>query len=271
MKLKSVLKTIDWGTVFTIAGVLNTIATCVVAAMDGAEAGRFLDALEEDAGVKEKAETALPHFGRTFGLATVTIGCEIAANVFNKKEIRRLNTALAVMASQIPHYRKVVAGEVGAEKEKELWQKADEERLEVYENSLGEAVHIFRDPVNDITFEATTKQVLDGLHEMQRQISNGSCGRGITYWSDFYTVLDRPELINDSAMRSGFAYDVIFYSWDTDWIGFYLEPKKDRLGREYYVIQSTVGCSSDVDRDEEELCVMYGGSEFGEAGRAIGE
>ena len=258
MGIKDKLARIDWSTVCTAISCVGVVGTGIFSGIGGVKMSEEWDS-EKSLG--EKAKIIFKHEWPAMICGVVTIGCTIMGRHLDKKEIAKmaaeLSAATAFSASQMNSYRAEVREEVGAEKEAEMYNKSLE-RVRKGENGRpDEFIHRFRDPYNKIWFDATMSDIWRGMDYLNQRCWNPMCDDfGFMTLDLFYMGMGRSDLITQKMSNSGWTIEILEELYGGYGINFWLDPKKDRFGQTYYIINFDKEPCEDIARTMQELDVM---------------
>lgn len=255
MGIKDKIKGFDWATACTVCSCVGTVGTGIFSAVGGMKmAGEW----DSEMSLLEKVKLVVKHEWPAIVCGAVTIGLDILSRHLDKKTIAKLSAAVALGASQMNDYRAEVRKEVGAEKEAEIFNNSFD-RLQKDADGIDEVVHRFRDPYNKIFFDATMGDIWRGLANMNERLWNRDLDDyGFVTMDLFYIGMNKSKLVTEKMFTTGWTPYILEADFGANCIGFWLDPKKDRLGRTYYILTFDKDPCDDIQQRTRELEIVDG-------------
>ena len=201
---------IKLSTVLSIVSFVGVAVTGYLAAKGGREAGKIEEKMDEysldDVTGKEKFKKTWKCYAPAIVMGIVTIGCGAYAKRLDTKEIIKLTGALGVatdrlakLAREYDIYRGEVVGEIGPQKENEVYQRTQARIVKDTISGMEEGVYNFHiDWVGgkDMFFEATRSGVTLAMYEINRRLNDNEFGYPDPTVSDFFYQLSLPEMVS---------------------------------------------------------------------------
>lgn len=246
-------------TVFKVTALVGVPITAYLSARGALTKAELLKLRAEDAGVKEKVIDNARAYGPAAAAGAATMASIILADYFGAKEVA-LAGALAAGAvarkdkikRDFDRYRGVVKEEDGDQRDIDILQKSSAIRLD----DEGEVLHTYcidwKGCGDPIYFEATAKDVAEGLSRINRELVDYSTGWGIVTMTEALEYLGHKELATEYTDKAGWSYDLLNVQCDCYYLDFYIYPGGSTVGRDHedpntFFIDVTWGPEEDLD------------------------
>lgn len=205
-------------TILTYVGGAGVIATSVMAVKATPKALALLKNAKtkkgEDLTKLEKIKVAGVAYIPSIIMGVSTIVCVFGANALNKRQQATLISAYALLNNSYKDYKKKLAELYGEDTVKEIKEEIAKDKYDKDSCLLEDGKELFYDNFSQRYFNATTEQVLQAEHTLNRRMNYA---HGV-YLNEFYELLGLEP--TDYGDFLGWSYDEICDVHGESWIEF---------------------------------------------------
>lgn len=205
-------------TILAYVGGAGVIATSVMAVKATPKALALLENAKKKKGEGltklEKIKVAGIEYIPAIIIGVSTIVCIFVANALNKRQQAALISAYALLNNSYKDYKKKLAELYGEDSVEEIKKEIAKDKYEKCSYPLEDGKELFYDNFSQRYFNATTEQVLQAEHTLNRRMNYAHD----VYLNEFYELLGLEP--TDYGDFLGWSYDEIYDVHGESWIEF---------------------------------------------------